>query len=113
MTRVPGLLSAVMFGATVSSALAASPYDGQWSGKNCYDADVTMRVTNGNVAGSMKTGRENFGIRGKIANSGAFDGGWLTGQFSGAEFTGVYTRQAGSNAARAGTQCRVTAARAK
>lgn len=113
MMKALFLLPAAMLALSALPVNAASPFDGQWSGKNCYEADVTMRVTNGVVAGSMKTGREDFGIRGKIADNGVFSGGWLTGQFTGSEFTGVYTRQASTNAARVGTQCKVTAARAK
>jgi hypothetical protein len=111
--KASSLLCAALLALTALPVQAASQYDGQWSGKNCYEADITMRVTNGNVTGSMKTGREDFGIRGKIAESGAFDGGWLKGQFTGSDFAGVYTRQASTSAARVGTQCKVTAARAK
>jgi hypothetical protein len=103
----------VAIGATLASlpAYAASPFDGNWSGANCYEAAVMMKVTDGMVRGTMSTGREVFNIGGKIAADGAFNGGWMKGQFTGTSFRGLYTRQAGSTATDAGKQCLVTAER--
>jgi len=92
-------------------AYAASPFDGNWSGANCYEAAVTFRVIDGAVVGNLTTGRQTFAIGGRIAADGAFNGGWIKGQFTGTSFKGVYTRTAGMSAADAGKQCLVTAER--
>ncbi len=92
---------------------ASGPYDGDWTGSNCYEAAITMKIADGNVAGNMNVGRQTFNFKGVIAADGAFNGGWLTGQFNGASFTGNYTRQGGSTASDAGRLCRVVAQRSK
>jgi hypothetical protein len=107
-------LMVVMFlGLMSPPARAASPFDGNWSGANCYEAAVIMRVTDGVVRGTMTTGREVFNIGGKIAADGSFNGGWLKGQFSGTSFKATYTRTGGALAIDAGKQCLVTAERGK
>jgi hypothetical protein len=100
-------------GGVIPPAWAASPFDGDWHGANCYEAAVAMKVTDGLVRGTMTTGREVFNIAGKIAADGTFNGGWLKGQFSGTSFKATYTRTGGAIVTDAGKQCLVTAERGK
>jgi hypothetical protein len=105
-------LAIVLFlGLNSLPARAAGPFDGNWSGANCYEAAVTLQITNNAVVGNLTNGRQTFPIRGKIAPDGSFSSGGIKGQFTGTSFKGVYTRTAGMNAADAGKQCLVTAER--
>jgi hypothetical protein len=107
------LVVVLLLGLTSSVARAASPFDGDWSGASCYEAPVSMKVADGTVRGTMTTGRQVFNIAGKIDASGKFNGGWLTGQFSGTSFKATFTRMGGALATDAGKQCLVTAERGK
>ncbi len=105
------LMVVSILGLATPPAWAAGPFDGEWSGANCYEAPVALKVADGRVSGTMSTGRQVFPIGGKVDASGKFNGGWITGQFTGTNFKGAYTRQAGSTASDAGQQCLVTAER--
>jgi hypothetical protein len=107
------LMVLLLLGLMSPPAHAASPFDGDWSGASCYEAAVSMKVTDGVVRGAMTTGRQVFNIAGKVDASGKFNGGWLTGQFTGTSFKGTFTRLGGALATDAGKQCLMTAERSK
>ncbi len=69
---------------TLASALAAGPFDGQWSGgspaahvgtRTCAPTTATVTVTNGKMKGKYEFGSTTPSIRGNIAPDGSLTGG--------------------------------------
>ncbi|HUI17096.1 MAG TPA: hypothetical protein VL244_05480 [Alphaproteobacteria bacterium] len=78
---------------TVGSAMAAGPYDGQWSARSNYNnthcpgGDFPVTVADNRVTGVYKGMHGSYDLSGAIAADGSFSGsfgrGHLSGKFSG------------------------------
>lgn len=91
--------------AALVPAIAAGPYDGQWSGgspsvnvgsgKSCPATTAKATVADGKLTGKYEFGINSYSIRGTIAPDGSLTGGFwggnaLTGKFAGDHFSGTY-----------------------
>jgi hypothetical protein len=85
---------------TVGSAMAAGPYDGQWSAHitfgppRCGTGDFPVTVADSKVAGTYKGTKGSYQFSGTIAADGSFSGnfgkGAVTGKFSSDKFEGSF-----------------------
>jgi hypothetical protein len=90
---------------SIPAALAAGPFDGQWTGgspgfakslsdKCSHSLDITVTVADGVVSGQAVGGVGTYSISGKVGPDGSFTGtlagAALTGNFSGNTFDGSF-----------------------
>jgi hypothetical protein len=86
----------------VGSAVAAGPFDGQWSGvspgsggkQGCGEKTATLSIANGAVTGQYTQKASTYPITGTVAPDGTATINWnknkLTGKFAGTHFAGTY-----------------------
>jgi hypothetical protein len=111
MTRILPVAFSLLF-SFAASALAAGPFDGNWtgeangmmsptgrgSGSGLCSGSATAAVKDNVLTGSMQLGRSNPGFGGKIAADGSFTGHVgqfpATGKFNGSTFSGNFNSTA-------------------
>jgi hypothetical protein len=88
--------------AHAGTALAAGPFDGQWTGGSpgvgakggCGDMTATITIADGKITGQYAQKAYTFPVTGTVATDGSASGNWnknkLTGKFAGTHFAGTY-----------------------
>ena len=101
--------------AFAGTALAAGPFDGQYTGgapatgargASCPTITGTVSVVDGKLSGKFSESRYTFNMIGTVSPDGTMTGKWaaypMTGKFTGGHFEGTY------NSKECGTERRIT-----